>query len=312
MDQHGDLPLAQAHDARRVLVEDPVDDLDLEEVVARAERAALVVAPGDGLVTDPVGVGAVEPAVRLGEPQVALRPPALLDDVGRALLHQPLQLRLVEQVLAALADAGWDVAEELIDEWPDPGLGVLPVEFRPQEPDAAIDVVADSPGRDDAPRLGVGRGHPADGEAVAPVDVGHRQAGLLNARQGRDVGHLLRTLVLLDLLDQHLVREDQAIDPHVRAVALRDPPLARPDLFQGARVSAGAGHRFSPRPKRRSALRQQSPGRAQNAPDQTPPPDLQTRSPCRWFTSPRSSRDDRVRSASRHASPSHREIHPSV
>ncbi len=43
VDQDGDLPFAQAHDLGRGLVEHAVNDLDLEEVVARAERAALVV-----------------------------------------------------------------------------------------------------------------------------------------------------------------------------------------------------------------------------------------------------------------------------
>ena len=58
MDQDGDLPLAQAHDLGGVLVEDAIDDLDFEEVVARAERAALVVPAGDRPVADPVGIGA--------------------------------------------------------------------------------------------------------------------------------------------------------------------------------------------------------------------------------------------------------------
>ena len=59
-----------------VLVEDAVDDLHFEEVVARAERAALVGAALDGAVADAVGVGAVEPAAGLGVLEVALRSPA--------------------------------------------------------------------------------------------------------------------------------------------------------------------------------------------------------------------------------------------
>ena len=47
VDQDRDLPLAQAHHLGRRLVEDAIDDLDFEEVVARAERAALVVAARD-------------------------------------------------------------------------------------------------------------------------------------------------------------------------------------------------------------------------------------------------------------------------
>ena len=34
-------------------------------------------------------------------------------------------------------------------------------------------------------------GNPADGESIAPVDVGHGQTGHLDPRQVGDVGHLL-------------------------------------------------------------------------------------------------------------------------
>ena len=50
-----------------------VDELHFEEVVARAERAALLLAAGQGAVADLVGVGAVEPAVGLGVVEVARR-----------------------------------------------------------------------------------------------------------------------------------------------------------------------------------------------------------------------------------------------
>ena len=42
MDHHADAALLQAHDRGGLVVEDLVDHLDFEEVVARAERAALV------------------------------------------------------------------------------------------------------------------------------------------------------------------------------------------------------------------------------------------------------------------------------
>ena len=137
---------------------------------------------------------------------------------------------LLKTIPPALADAGGNIAEELIDQRPDPVLDVVPRQVGSEQPDAAIDVVADAARRDDAPLLRVGRRHAADAEAIAPVDIGHGQAGLLNARQGRHVDHLLGPLVLLDLLDQRLIGEDQAIDPHVLAVALwesstgTDPP----------------------------------------------------------------------------------------
>ena len=64
VDHDADHVLLQAHDAGRLLVEDVIDDLHFEEVVAGAERAALLRAALHGVVADRVGLGAVEPAVR--------------------------------------------------------------------------------------------------------------------------------------------------------------------------------------------------------------------------------------------------------
>ena len=55
----------------RLLVEDVIDDLHFEEVVAGAERAALLRAAVEGVVADHVRVGAVEPALGLGVVDVA-------------------------------------------------------------------------------------------------------------------------------------------------------------------------------------------------------------------------------------------------
>src|SRR5262249_16759615 len=64
----------------------------------------------------------------------------------------------------------------------------------------------------------------ADAKSVAPMNVGHRQAGVLNARQERDVGNLLGRLILADQLDHFVVGIDQSIDAHAGLVTLGDPP----------------------------------------------------------------------------------------
>jgi len=166
----------------------------------------------------------------------------LLDHIRRPLGHQPGQLGLLELVRTRLADAGGDVAEQLVDELADERLGVGPLDVRAEQADPAVDVVADSAGRDHAAFLGVGRGHPSDGEPVAPMDVGHRQAGLLDAGQRGDVDHLLGAVVELDRLHQRLVGEDQAVDPHVLAVPFGNPVLARPDLFKRPLKSVRLAH----------------------------------------------------------------------
>ncbi len=67
VDEHRDLALVQTHDLGRDRVVNPVDDLDFEEMVARAERAALIVTPRDGAVADPAGIGSLETAASLGD-----------------------------------------------------------------------------------------------------------------------------------------------------------------------------------------------------------------------------------------------------
>ena len=131
-------------------------------------------------------------------------------------------------ITPALADAGGDIAEELVDQRPDPILDVGPLKARAQESNAAIDVISDAARGDHAPFFRVGGGHAADAEAVAPVDVGHGQAGLLDSRQGCHVDDLLGPLVVLDLLDQLVVGEDDAVDAHIGAIALGNSPLAVP------------------------------------------------------------------------------------
>ena len=219
-----------------------VDDLDFEKVVARAERTALVVTAGDRAIADSPRVSAFQAAACLGDEQVVVGTVAQVDDVRRPFRHEPRQLALVELVLPALADAGGNVAKELLDQRPDPILDVAPFEVGAQQAHAAVDVISDAARRNDAPFLGVGRSHAADAEAVPPVNVGHGQAGLLDAGQGRHVDHLFGPLVVLDLLDQLVVGEDDAVDPHVSAVALGNPPLTRAGRLERPAISFRLAH----------------------------------------------------------------------
>ena len=242
MNQYRDLPLAQAHHCGGRVIDHPIDHLDLEEMVPRAERPALVGPADDGAIAHAPRISARQPALGLGEGEVAIGPESLLDHVRHTLLHQLDQLGLVENEPPALAHAGGDIAEELVHQGPDLVLDVAPLEVGPEQSDAAVDVVADAPRRDHPALLRVRRGHAANAKAVAPVNIRHGQAGLLDSRQGRHVHDLLGPLVLLDLFDELIVGEDQAIDPHVLAVAHGDLPLARPHLLEGAGVSSALGH----------------------------------------------------------------------
>ena len=76
--------------AGRFLVEDVIDDLHFQEVVAGAERAALLGAAVQGVIADRVGIGAVEPAVGLGVVDVARRRQAAAEQVARPFAQQLL------------------------------------------------------------------------------------------------------------------------------------------------------------------------------------------------------------------------------
>ena len=94
-------------------------------------------------------------------------------------------------MIAPLPHAHRDVANQLVDQLQEDRLHVGEREVCPYEPHAAVDVVAHAPRRDHAAGGRVGAAHATNAKAVAPVDVGHRQAGGLDARQEGDVGHLL-------------------------------------------------------------------------------------------------------------------------
>ena len=66
------------------------------------------------------------------------------------------------------------------------------------------------------------------------MDVGHGQAGHLNAGQKGDVGHLLRGLIAANLLDQPLVGKDPPFNAHAQLVALRNTPATLVNLLQRA------------------------------------------------------------------------------
>src|SRR5207248_9860504 len=122
-----------------------------------------------------------------------------------------LQFLPVELVASRAAHPAGHVAEQLLDQRADVRLDLAVEQIRSDKSNAAIYIITYSAGRNYAALGGVGGGDAADAEAVAPVDVRHRQAGVLDARQEGDVGHLLRRLVEADLLKQVLVGEDQAV-----------------------------------------------------------------------------------------------------
>ncbi len=169
-----DLARKEAHAPGSRLVEDLIHYIDLDEVVARAQRAQLVAGALVGAGADLAGIGSGDATVLLSAVEVGLGGIALLQRPARPVDDHVLQLLLSQREPAASTDAVGAVALELRRQIVQIGRDLVAAQVRAQQPDATVDVVADAAGGDDA--VGHGRRHhTADGEAVPLVDVGHGQ-----------------------------------------------------------------------------------------------------------------------------------------
>ncbi len=157
-----------------------------------------------------------------------------------------IQLRAAKRIAPRLAGAGRNLPEKCFDQCAQVRLHLAIAEVGAHKAHAAVDVVADAARGDDAPFIWIGGANAADRKAVAPVDVRHRQAGMLNTRQESDVRDLLGRLVLLELCQERLAGENEAIHAHAGLVAFGDAVAADVNLFERARVDF-FGHGSGPR-----------------------------------------------------------------
>ena len=117
-----------------------------------------------------------------------------------------------------------DVSEQCRDQLPQVRSHVCLQQVGAKQSDATVDVEADAAGRDDAVAISVGGGDSTDGEAVAPVDVGHGHGAADDARQESHVGHLLDRLVPCDMREKAVVGVYAPGHPHAPLVLLGQLP----------------------------------------------------------------------------------------
>ncbi len=259
VDRERDAPLVEPEPRGRARVEDLVHDLDLDEVVARAHGAQLRPPPLLRPLRHRARVGEVEPAALLDARGLPLLGhPALHGPAGAVAQHLVEVARGQPEVPPLRADPRRDAAEQRVREVRHARREVAVREPRREQPHAAVDVVADAAGRHD-PLDRVERGHAADREAVAPVDVGHGERVPDDARQVRHVGDLLGRLVGADLVDQRRVGVDQPGDPHPPGP--RDAPAEVVQLFEDHAVEL-----IAPAPPPRAPRRRCRPAAARRGP----------------------------------------------
>ena len=193
-------------------------------MVAGADGAELVGAASPGPVRHGADRGALEPATRLGELHVLVRPDAAhLDQRARPLDEHALELAFAQGERAAAAAARRRSARDLVDERLLAPAELVHGDRQGEEPDAAVDVVTHAARRDDSVR-GLRRRDPSDREPVSLVHVRHRERGVDDPGQRGHVLELLERLVVADRVEQLLVGEHPRRDAHVRTRLARNLP----------------------------------------------------------------------------------------
>ena len=134
-------------------------------------------------------------------------------------------------------DAGGDRLEERVGDALEVRRQLVRLEPGAQQPDAAVDVVADA-ARGDGPLVGVDGRDAADREPVAPVDVGHRERMADDAGQMGDVRHLLQRGVVAQHGHQLLAGVHASRDQHPAVAGdLPHELVDAPQLHQTSRIT---------------------------------------------------------------------------
>jgi hypothetical protein len=207
--------LAQAERLRHVRVGNAVDLLDLAEVIARPHRAELVMAAQTGALGDRLRVCAREAAGGLGVREVVFAADADAQQGARPVAQDGVELGSVERQRPPSPCTRRDLPRDLVHQRLDARPALIGAQRQREQPNTAVDVVADSARRDHPVRR-LGRRDPADREPVPLVDVGHRQRGIDDAGQRRHVAQLLERAVVADLAQQLGVGEHPRRDTHAR------------------------------------------------------------------------------------------------
>ena len=216
-------PTLETERIRRRPIEDVLDALQLDEVVARTESAELTGAAVVRPCRDGGGIGSREASSGLGAFQVVLGPDPAADEDARPEAQNVVQHPARESKRAVPAGAGRNRPRDLVHEPFATPTELVLRQRQDEQPDAAVDVVADAAGRDDP----VGerrRGDASHREAVALVDIGHRERSPDDARQRGDVLQLLERAVREDRFEKLAVGEDTRRHPHVGPRLCRDLP----------------------------------------------------------------------------------------
>ena len=205
------------------VLEHTLHDVDLDEVIARAEGAQLVAAALLRVVRDGGGIRFVEASAGLDGAQVRFLAVADLHGARRAAGEHAVEVVTAQREWPAAPDAGGNLARQRVRQLAQQRLHLVERRAGAEHAHAAVDVIADAARRDHA-ALRVDRRHAADGEAVALVHVGHGDDVALQAGKRGHVDELLERAVAEDGFEHALGRVNARRHAHVAAIGCGDLP----------------------------------------------------------------------------------------
>ena len=213
VDRHEEIAFFETEGPGRLAVEDRLDGLQLQIVVARTEASDLVELPLLRPPADSGGVGSRHAPPLFDPFEVVRLSPTLLHRPPRAAREELVELGDGEPHGSSPADSRRHGAVEVVSDRLEMLAERARLQASRERAHATGDVEADAPRRHDASAVGIEGGDAADGKAVTPVGVRHGEGGADDARERGDVGDLLADL-LVERVDQDPAREDAARHTH--------------------------------------------------------------------------------------------------
>ena len=191
-------------------------------MIARAERAHFLTLALFGAVGDRPRVRPGDAALLLDALEILGAPKTLLERPSRAAGQHGRHLLVAERDLALRADAHRHMRIKRIGELLLHREDLVARERGEMRADATGNVESDASRRHHTALFRIERGNAADGKAIAPVSVRHRERGFDDSGKLRDVHRLLVDLAV-HVADQRFAGEDHR--RHTRCAGLRDFPL---------------------------------------------------------------------------------------
>src|SRR5215510_8509009 len=166
-------------------------------------------------------IASCDPAEVLDVSDVGFLAISEIDRPLRSVFQNGVEIRTLHIQKTVATGAAWNVPEKLVQQGLELRPSLLLCPRRCQQTNAAVDIEADTAGRNDS-LLKIGSRNAADTESIALVRIGHSQGTPSPTRQRGNIGYLIERLVFFDLGNQRLVGVNQTFNPHLFLEGLRD------------------------------------------------------------------------------------------